>query len=344
MFHAESRQLAEDVVVPPAAGMAVGCAAGHHLIGDAAGLSHHVVEIARVVGQHAMLPPDQRELASRGRVQLEHLRAGGIRNVDLTVRPDYEHQLFNTIKLISGRWPIKSDEAVVERSSVATFGLPAEGPITIVIGEREHPLKIVGVAEDLLIQAPAFGGDPAFYVTSQMAENVFGARGYTQLRIQVPTFSEAAAEEVGLPLYQYIGGCNAKELPLPMMNIINGGAHADNNVDIQEFMIMPVGAETFAEALRMGAEIFHALKGVLKGKGYNTAVGDEGGFAPNLRNNEEAIRWIIRAIEDAGYVPGIRSRGPIDRGRAFARERRGRPVGGSFMMKNSVWLIPISKI
>ncbi|HXC92924.1 MAG TPA: phosphopyruvate hydratase [Geobacteraceae bacterium] len=116
--------------------------------------------------------------------------------------------------------------------------------------------------------------------------------------------AKAAAEEVGLPLYQYIGGCNAKELPLPMMNIINGGAHADNNVDIQEFMIMPVGAETFAEALRMGAEIFHALKGVLKGKGYNTAVGDEGGFAPNLKSNEEALEVIMEAIVKAGYKPG----------------------------------------
>jgi len=116
--------------------------------------------------------------------------------------------------------------------------------------------------------------------------------------------AKAAAEEVGLPLYQYIGGCNAKELPLPMMNIINGGAHADNNVDIQEFMIMPVGAESFAEALRMGAEIFHALKGVLKSKGYNTAVGDEGGFAPNLKSNEEALEVIMEAIVKAGYKPG----------------------------------------
>jgi len=116
--------------------------------------------------------------------------------------------------------------------------------------------------------------------------------------------AKAAAEEAGLPLYQYIGGCNAKELPLPMMNIINGGAHADNNVDIQEFMIMPVGAASFAEALRMGAEIFHALKGVLKGKGYNTAVGDEGGFAPNLKSNEEALEVIMEAIVAAGYKPG----------------------------------------
>ncbi|QSV45594.1 phosphopyruvate hydratase [Geobacter benzoatilyticus] len=116
--------------------------------------------------------------------------------------------------------------------------------------------------------------------------------------------AKAAAEELGLPLYQYIGGCNSKELPLPMMNILNGGAHADNNVDIQEFMIMPAGAKSFAEALRMGAEIFHALKGVLKGKGYNTAVGDEGGFAPNLKSNEEALEVIMEAIQKAGYKPG----------------------------------------
>ncbi|MCM0084496.1 phosphopyruvate hydratase [Geomonas sp. Red32] len=116
--------------------------------------------------------------------------------------------------------------------------------------------------------------------------------------------AKAAAEEVGVPLYQYIGGANAKELPLPMMNIINGGAHADNNVDIQEFMIMPAGASSFKEALRMGAEIFHALKSVLKGKGYNTAVGDEGGFAPNLKSNEEALEVIMEAIVKAGYKPG----------------------------------------
>src|SRR5512144_1398697 len=116
--------------------------------------------------------------------------------------------------------------------------------------------------------------------------------------------AKAAADEAGLPLYQYIGGTNAKELPLPMMNIINGGAHADNNVDIQEFMIMPAGAANFAEALRMGAEIFHALKKVLKDKGYNTAVGDEGGFAPNLKSNEEALEVIMEAIVKAGYKPG----------------------------------------
>ena len=116
--------------------------------------------------------------------------------------------------------------------------------------------------------------------------------------------ARAAAEDAGLPLYQYIGGSNAKELPLPMMNIINGGEHADNNVDIQEFMIMPVGADSFKEALRMGAEIFHTLKKVLKNKGYNTAVGDEGGFAPDLKSNEEALEVIVEAIKAAGYKPG----------------------------------------
>ncbi|EGL17071.1 MULTISPECIES: phosphopyruvate hydratase [Paenibacillus] len=117
--------------------------------------------------------------------------------------------------------------------------------------------------------------------------------------------ARAAAEAMELPLYVYLGGFNAKTLPVPMMNIINGGEHADNNVDVQEFMVLPVGAPTFKEALRMGAEIFHNLKSVLKDKGLNTAVGDEGGFAPNLSSNEEAIQTIITAIERAGYKPGV---------------------------------------
>ncbi|MEW8956845.1 phosphopyruvate hydratase [Clostridium sp.] len=116
--------------------------------------------------------------------------------------------------------------------------------------------------------------------------------------------ARAASEYLGLPLYQYIGGVNAKVLPVPMMNIINGGKHADNNVDLQEFMVMPVGAPSFSEALRMSAEVYHALKGILKSKGYETGVGDEGGFAPNLKSNEEAIQVIIEAIEKAGYTPG----------------------------------------
>ena len=116
--------------------------------------------------------------------------------------------------------------------------------------------------------------------------------------------ARAAAEYLEVPLYKYLGGPNARTLPVPMMNIINGGAHADNNVDFQEFMIVPVGAPTFSEALRMGAEIFHALKSVLKKKGYATSVGDEGGFAPNLRSNEEAIETILESIPQAGYEAG----------------------------------------
>lgn len=114
----------------------------------------------------------------------------------------------------------------------------------------------------------------------------------------------AAADSLGLPLFQYLGGVNGKILPTPMMNILNGGSHADNTVDIQEFMIMPVGAPSFKEALRMGAETFHNLKAVLKAKGMNTAVGDEGGFAPDLGSNEEALQVIVEAIEKAGYEPG----------------------------------------
>ncbi|AQQ08763.1 Enolase [Sedimentisphaera cyanobacteriorum] len=116
--------------------------------------------------------------------------------------------------------------------------------------------------------------------------------------------AKAAAESAGLPLYRYIGGSNASTLPVPMMNILNGGEHADNNVDFQEFMAMPVGAESFQQALQMGAEVFHTLKKVLSSRGYNTAVGDEGGFAPSLKSNEEACEVIVEAIEKAGYKPG----------------------------------------
>ncbi len=116
--------------------------------------------------------------------------------------------------------------------------------------------------------------------------------------------AKAAAEEYGQPLYQYIGGVNAHTLPVPMMNILNGGSHADNSIDFQEFMVMPLGADTFSEGLRMGIEIFHHLKSVLKKKGYSTNVGDEGGFAPNIKSNEEAIEIVIKAIEVAGYKPG----------------------------------------
>ncbi|RKY45797.1 MAG: phosphopyruvate hydratase, partial [Candidatus Neomarinimicrobiota bacterium] len=116
--------------------------------------------------------------------------------------------------------------------------------------------------------------------------------------------AKAAAAYSGLPLYQYIGGTNAKVLPVPLMNILNGGKHADNNVDLQEFMIAPVGASSFREALRMGIEVFHSLKKVLKSKGLNTSVGDEGGFAPDLKSNTEALEVIMEAIEKAGYKPG----------------------------------------
>lgn len=116
--------------------------------------------------------------------------------------------------------------------------------------------------------------------------------------------AKAAAEELGMPLYRYIGGVNANTLPIPLMNILNGGAHADNKIDFQEFMIMPVGAENFSHALRMGTEVFHHLKNVLKKKGYSTNVGDEGGFAPNIGSNEEAIETVLTAIEAAGYKAG----------------------------------------
>ena len=116
--------------------------------------------------------------------------------------------------------------------------------------------------------------------------------------------AKAAADDAGLPLYRYIGGTGSRELPVPLMNILNGGKHADNNLDIQEFMIVPAGTDNISDAIRMGAEVFHTLKGVLHKKGYSTAVGDEGGFAPNLSSNEEAIQLIIRSIEEAGYRPG----------------------------------------
>ncbi len=116
--------------------------------------------------------------------------------------------------------------------------------------------------------------------------------------------ARASAESLDLPLYRYLGGAGANTLPTPMMNILNGGAHADNNVDFQEFMVMPVGAPSFSEALRWGVEVFHTLKGVLRKRGYNTAVGDEGGFAPSVKSNVEAIEVVLEAIQQAGYKPG----------------------------------------
>ena len=136
-----------------------------------------------------------------------------------------------------------------------------------------------------------------------------GTKGKTRLGANATlgvslAVARAAAQELGLPLFRYLGGVSARELPVPMMNIINGGAHADNGLDIQEFMIMPVGAKSFHEALRMGTEIFHHLKALLKSKGLSTAVGDEGGFAPAVRSNEEALDSILQAIGKAGYKPG----------------------------------------
>jgi enolase len=130
----------------------------------------------------------------------------------------------------------------------------------------------------------------------------FGANAILGVSLAV---AKAAAEESGLSLYRYIGGTNASTLPVPMMNIINGGSHADNSIDFQEFMVMPIGADSFSESLRMGVEVFHHLKEVLKKKGHSTNVGDEGGFAPNLKSNEEAIETILTAIEAAGYKPGV---------------------------------------
>ena len=129
----------------------------------------------------------------------------------------------------------------------------------------------------------------------------YGANAILGISLAV---AHAAADCYGLPLYRYLGGINAKTLPVPMMNVLNGGSHADSSVDFQEFMIMPVGAKSIKEAIRMGAETFHALKKVLKNKGQVTAVGDEGGFAPNLKSNEEAIEIILEAITKAGYEPG----------------------------------------
>ncbi len=132
-------------------------------------------------------------------------------------------------------------------------------------------------------------------------KSILGANATLGVSIAV---ARAAANSLGMCLYSYLGGINAKELPIPMMNILNGGKHSDNNISIQEFMIMPIGAETFRQRMEMGVEVYHTLKKVLKSKGYSTAVGDEGGFAPNLSGEEEAIQIILEAIEKAGYIPG----------------------------------------
>ena len=133
------------------------------------------------------------------------------------------------------------------------------------------------------------------------SKSIIGANAILGVSLAV---AKAAAEALGQPLYRYVGGVNALTLPIPMMNILNGGSHADNKIDVQEFMIMPVGAQSFRQALRMGTEVFHHLKKVLKDAGMSTNVGDEGGFAPNLQSNEAAIEVVIKAIEAAGYSPG----------------------------------------
>ena len=151
--------------------------------------------------------------------------------------------------------------------------------------------------------------------------------------------AKASAEALETPLWRYIGGANAKQLPVPMMNIINGGKHADNSVDLQEFMVMPVGATSFSEGLRWGTEIFHALKSVLKGKGYGTAVGDEGGYAPNLKSNQEALDVIMEAIGKAGYTPGAQIQIAMDpattelyeEGKAHGKE------GSYYFWKSNLW-------
>jgi len=159
--------------------------------------------------------------------------------------------------------------------------------------------------------APAIAGIEAVnqvWIDSAMCEldgtenkSKLGANAMLGVSIAV---ARAAAEWLGMPLYRYLGGCNTKDLPVPMLNVLNGGAHADNNVDVQEFMVVPVGAESFAEALRCGAECYHALKGVLKKRGLSTAVGDEGGFAPDLKSNEHALEALVEGIAKAGYKPG----------------------------------------
>lgn len=167
---------------------------------------------------------------------------------------------------------------------------------------------VKNVNEKIAIKLFGIEADKQVYIDNMMIsldgsknKRKLGANAILGVSLAV---AKAAAMEAELPLYKYIGGAGACELPVPMMNIINGGEHADNNLDIQEFMIMPAGVKSFSEALRAGAEIFHTLKKLLSSKGLNTAVGDEGGFAPNLRSNEEAIKIIIDAINKAGYKPG----------------------------------------
>lgn len=179
-------------------------------------------------------------------------------------------------------------------------------------GRRYHGKGVLGAVKNIMEEiAPRLRGMESSMQTDidKLLIDLDGTENKSRLGANAilgvsMAVAKASAVESGLPLYRYLGGANAKTLPVPMMNIINGGAHADNNLDIQEFMIVPVKFETFSEALRAGVEIFHSLKKILKKEGLNTAVGDEGGFAPNLKNNTEAILLILKAIEEAGYKPG----------------------------------------
>lgn len=179
-------------------------------------------------------------------------------------------------------------------------------------GKRYHGKGVLGAVKNIMEEiAPRLRGMESSMQTDidKLLIDLDGTENKSRLGANAilgvsMAVARATAVEAGLPLYKYLGGANAKTLPVPMMNIINGGAHADNNLDIQEFMIMPVRFESFAEALRAGAEIFHTLKKILKKEGLNTAVGDEGGFAPNLKNNTEAISYIMKAVEESGYKPG----------------------------------------
>ncbi len=160
------------------------------------------------------------------------------------------------------------------------------------------------LAEDIRgidVMSQSYIDNYMIHLDGTINKSKYGANAILGISIAV---AHAAAQEAGMPLFRYLGGVNSKILPVPMMNIINGGSHADNNVDFQEFMIMPVKADNFSESLRMGVEVFHTLKSVLKKKNYSTAVGDEGGFAPNLKSNHEALEVIIESIEKAGYKPG----------------------------------------
>src|SRR3990167_1846854 len=175
------------------------------------------------------------------------------------------------------------------------LGKGVENAVANIMEKIGPELLSIDVAEQVLIDKIMLELDG-----TENKENL-GANAILSVSLAV---ARAAAEDTALPLYRYIGGVNARELPVPLMNILNGGKHADNNLDLQEFMIVPAGTDSVAEAIRMGTEVFHTLKGVLQKKGYNTAVGDEGGFAPNLSSNEEAIQLILRGIEGAGYRPG----------------------------------------